>query len=158
VKHFFALAMLCVAAIMASAEAQAQRGWIQAGVLTCRLHPSVGFIVGGHQTMGCVFAPSGPFPRQFYVGALNTVGLDIGVTAGGVLAWTVFAHTAGPPRGALAGDYVGATGDIGLGVGAGANFLVGGSNRSVALQPLSVQGSVSVKIAVGASVLRLRAR
>jgi hypothetical protein len=78
------------------------------------------------------------------------------VTAGGVLAWTVFAPTTGLPAGALVGEYVGASGDIGIGVGAGANVLVGGSARTVALQPLSLEGSISLNIALGVSMLKLR--
>ena len=91
-----------------------------------------------------------------YEGALNTVGIDIGVSAGGVLGWAVFAPSAGPPAGALAGEYVGASGEIGLGLGAGVNVLVGGSGRSFALQPVSLEGSVAVNIVVGASGLQLR--
>jgi len=51
---------------------------------------------------------------------------------------------------ALAGDCNGASGDIGLGVCAGANILIGGSSRAVALQPLSIEGSVAVNVALGA--------
>ena len=95
-------------------------------------------------------------PAQAYEGALNTVGIDVGVTAGGVLGWAVFAPTAGPPAGALAGEYVGATGDVGLGLGAGVNVLVGGSGRSFALQPVSLEGSVAINVTVGLSGLQLR--
>jgi hypothetical protein len=107
--------------------------------------------------MECRFQESGPYPPQSYEGAINTVGLDIGVSAGGVLAWAVFAPTKGTPAGALAGEYVGASGDIGLGLGVGANVLIGGSARTVALQPLSLEGSVAVNIALGISMLKLRA-
>src|SRR5215831_6034835 len=79
-----------------------------------------------------------------------------GISAGGVLAWAVFAPTVGIPAGALAGEYVGASGDIGIGLGAGANVLVGGSARTVALQPVSVEGSVAVNVALGVSGLKLR--
>jgi hypothetical protein len=40
--------------------------------------------------------------------------------------------------------------------GVGANALVGGSNRSVALQPLSVSGQVGLNIAAGVAGLDLR--
>src|SRR6478735_1056721 len=71
-------------------------------------------------------------------------GTNIGITAGGAMAWAVFAPTQGPMRGGLAGTYVGASGAIGVGVGVGANLLFGGTGRSIALQPLSVEGSVGV--------------
>lgn len=152
------LLTICTLAVLAAAPAQtqAQGAWIQAGVLTCKLNPSIGFIIVGHQSMECRFQPAGPNPPQAYEGAINTVGLDFGVTAGGVLAWTVFAPTSGLPAGALAGEYVGASGDIGIGVGAGANVLVGGSSRTVALQPLSVEGSIGLNVALGVSMLKLR--
>ena len=51
----------------------------------------------------------------------------------------MFAPTTGVPAGALAGEYVGVSADVGLGLGAGANVLLGGSNRTIALQPLSLR-------------------
>jgi hypothetical protein len=156
-KRFLIVAALALVALASPARTKAQPTWTQVGVLTCRLNPSIGFVIAGHQSMECNYQPAGPFPPQPYQGALNTVGLDIGVTAGGVLSWTVFAPTTGVPVGALAGEYVGASADVGLGLGAGANVLLGGSGRTIALQPLSVQGSVSVNVALGVSTLKLRA-
>jgi hypothetical protein len=157
VKQICLLATFILALLAGPADAQAPGAWTQVGVLTCRLNPSIGFIIAGHQSMECNYVPSSPNPPQAYQGAINTVGLDLGVTAGGVLAWAVFAPTQGIPAGALAGEYVGASGDIGLGFGAGANVLFGGSGRTVALQPLSVEGSIAVNVALGVSMLKLRA-
>ncbi len=160
-RRYILLVTLVLAALATRADAQAPvpspAGWTQVGVLTCQLNPSIGFIIAGHQSMQCNYAPASAGPPQAYEGAINTVGLDIGVTAGGLLAWTVFAPTQGTPAGALAGEYIGASGDIGLGLGAGANVLVGGSGRTFALQPLSLQGSIAVNIALGVSMLKLRA-
>ena len=125
-------------------------------MLGCTLAPSIGFIVGSRQTMTCRFTPDGPFPPEGYFGTITTIGLDVGITAGGALAWAVFAPTAGPPPGALAGDYVGATGEASAVVGVGANVLFGGSNRTIALQPVSVEGQVGINLAVGVSGLALR--
>jgi hypothetical protein len=136
IKHRSGLVVIAfVAALIAPANAQAPSG-VRAGMLSCELAPSIGLILGSHQSMTCRFSPDGPYPPEIYVGAINTVGLDIGITAGGRLAWAVFAPTAG----ALAGLYVGASGEIGVGVGVGANVLFGGNARSIALQPLSVSG------------------
>ena len=55
-----------------------------------------------------------------------------------------------------AGEYVGASGDLGIGVGAGANVLLGGSGRTFALQPLSLQGSLAFNVVLGVSSLKLR--
>ena len=147
----FALTALTVA----PAVAQSPQAWVQAGVLSCRLNPSIGFVIFGHQSMECRFQPASG-PPQGYEGAINTVGLDLGISNGGRLAWAVFGPAAGIPEGALAGEYVGASGDIGLGIGAGANVLVGGSNRSVALQPVSLEGSIALNVVAGLSQLKLR--
>jgi hypothetical protein len=128
---------------------------VKAGMLTCKLSPTIGFIIGSQQRMSCRYTPDTPRPPETYTGTMDTIGLDIGVTAGGDLAWAVFAPTEGPPPGGLAGVYVGATGDASFGVGAGANVLVGGSARTVSLQPLSVEGQAGVNLALGVSGLTL---
>src|SRR5262245_33423963 len=150
------LAAFAFAVVLAApTQAQNPSGWTQAGMLNCRVNPSIGFIIAGHQSMECRFTQSG-LPPQAYEGALNMVGLNIGISAGGVLGWAVFSPTVGPPPGALAGEYVGASGDIGIGLGVGANVLIGGSGRTIALQPLSLEGSVSLNVALGVSALKLR--
>jgi hypothetical protein len=128
---------------------------VKAGVLTCKLSPSIGFIIGSQQTMACRYTPNAQHPPENYTGTMSTIGLDVGITAGGELAWAVLAPTEGPPPGGLAGEYVGASGDASFGVGAGANVLVGGSARTVSLQPLSVEGQTGVNLAVGVSGLKL---
>ena len=145
---------------MVSAPAGAQPAWTQIGTLSCRVDPNVSFIIVNHQPMQCMYnqAPGAvpQMPSQSYDGALNTVGLAIGVSAGSVLGWAVFAPTSGVPAGALAGEYVGVSADVGLGLGAGANVLLGGSNRTIALQPLSLQGSTALNVVAGVSSLQLR--
>jgi hypothetical protein len=138
------------------AAAQAQQSWTQVGSLACKVNPNIGFIIFGHQPMECRFTPSDQTPPQPYDGAINTVGLDIGISAGSVLGWAVFAPTTGVRAGALAGEYVGVSGDIGVGLGAGANVLMGGSGRTFALQPVSLQGSVALNVVLGVSSLKLR--
>jgi hypothetical protein len=152
----FICTLFGLSAVSTGAQAQTPVSWTQVGVLSCKLNPSIGFIIFGHQSMECRFTQN-RFPPQAYEGALNTVGIDLGVSAGGVLGWAVFAPTAGPPPGAQAGEYVGATGEIGLGLGAGVNVLVGGSGRSFALQPVSLEGSVAINVTLGLSGLQLRA-
>jgi hypothetical protein len=156
------IAILALAAVLSAPHAtQAQQPWTQVGILSCKVKPNVGFIIFGHQPMDCQYKPSAAAADsgipQAYEGAINTVGLDIGVTVGSVLGWAVLAPTKGVPAGALAGEYVGASGDIGIGLGAGANVLLGGSGRTFALQPLSLQGSAAVNVVLGVSALKLRA-
>jgi len=70
------------------------------------------------------------------------------------MVWGVFTGTVAGP-GFLAGDYVGASGEASLGVGVGANLLVGGSNRTVTLQPVSVSGQIGINVAIGVASLHL---
>ncbi len=129
-----------------------------AGTLTCDISAGLGLIVGSSRSMACTYSPSSGRPET-YTGTIRRFGLDLGVTAGAQLVWVVL--TSGDARrpGSLAGDYVGATADASLGLGAGANLLVGGSNRTVSLQPLSVQAQTGVNVAAGVSQLSLaRAR
>jgi hypothetical protein len=154
-KHHLALAALAIVlASPASSQTQSPTG-TNVGALTCRTGPSIGLIFGSRQKMACRFVPNGPYPPEAYVGIMNSIGLDVGITAGGVMAWGVFAPNTGPMRGKLAGTYVGASAGIGVGVGVGANLLFGGTGRSIALQPLSVEGSVGINLSLGVSGLTL---
>ena len=151
------MTLTSIALFCLPSAAQGPQPWAQVGALTCTVNPNIGFILVGHQPMECTFtATLAPAPPQYYDGAINTVGIDVGVSAGSVLAWGVFAPTSGVPQGALAGEYVGASGDLGIGVGAGANVLLGGSGRTFALQPLSLQGSLAFNVVLGVSSLKLR--
>lgn len=145
--------LLLMMALPAQVGAQS---WSQAGMLNCTMAPSVGLILGSQQRMTCRFTPNQPYPPQDYVGVMNNIGIDLGVIAGGALAWAVLSQTIGTPIGSLAGTYVGASGEITAGLGVGANVLVGGSARNVALQPLSVQGTAGINVQLGVSGLELR--
>ena len=154
-KHLIALVLVALAACSSRQQLPSNRREPTSGTLTCKMAPSIGLIFGSRQRMACRFVPNGPNPPEAYVGVMGTIGLDVGITAGGVMAWGVFAPTTGPKRGALAGTYVGASGAIGVGVGVGANLLFGGTGRSIALQPLSVEGSVGINLSLGVSSLTL---
>lgn len=129
---------------------------VKAGLLTCKTGPSVGLIVGSHQHMHCRFDPDNGGPSEAYSGAITRVGLDVGIRAGGVMAWAVYAPTVALPHHALRGRYVGASGDVSLGLGAGGKLLVGGSHHTVSLQPLALTGQVGVNLALGVAGLTLR--
>jgi hypothetical protein len=150
------LVVLALSIPVAPAFAQSGKPWAQVGMLTCKLNPSIGFVIAGHQSMECRYVPNTGNQPQAYQGALNMVGINIGISAGGILNWAVLAPTDGIPAGALAGEYVGASADAGFIVGVGTNVLIGGSNRTLALQPISVEGSVAANVALGVSALKLR--
>jgi hypothetical protein len=147
-------ATLTLVASVAGALAQ-QPNRVQIGVLECRGGASVGFIVGSVTNLGCVLRADGR-PDEPYVATIRKVGLDLGITRETALGWAVFAPVDRFGPGDLSGNYAGAQGSASIGVGAGANVLVGGSANSVALQPLSLQGSTGVNVAVGLEGLELR--
>jgi hypothetical protein len=148
------VAALGAAGFATEASAQARA---KVGTLTCNLAPTIGLIIASKQQLSCRYTPEGPWPAEIYYGNFTTVGLDIGFKGGGRLVWAVFAPTNGFHHGALAGTYVGASADVTIGIGLGANALVGGSHRSFALQPLSLEGNVGLNLAGGISRLRLYA-
>ena len=151
----FAVALLLGLAVM-SGPTQAQRPvWEQAGTLNCDVSAGIGLVIGSRREVNCLFTPSYPAPPEQYVGTITKVGLDLGVTGGGQLVWAVQMSTT-RRRGVLAGSYAGASAEASAIVGLGANALVGGNDRSVALQPLSVQGQVGINIAAGIAEISLQ--
>jgi len=128
---------------------------VQAGTLGCDISAGIGLIIGSQRTVSCTFTSSTPGPVEFYTGTISKFGLDIGATTGGVMTWVVYAPTS-RPAGGLAGNYGGASAEASLVAGLGANVLVGGSSRTVALQPLSVQGQMGINVAAGVAGLHLR--
>jgi Protein of unknown function (DUF992) len=152
------LAGVAVTLLIASftgAQAQAPLNRVQVGVLECRGGASIGFIVGSVTNLGCVLRVEG-VPEDRYVATIRKVGIDIGITEESALAWGVWAPVARLGPGDLSGNYAGAQGSASVGVGAGGNVLVGGSNNSIALQPLSLQGQVGLNVAAGLESLELR--
>ncbi|TKW77611.1 MAG: DUF992 domain-containing protein [Bradyrhizobium icense] len=154
-RRSLVLAGIALALSASVTTASAQQAKVQVGVLECRGGASVGFIVGSVTNLGCVLRAAGQ-PDDFYVATVRKVGLDLGITQESALAWGVFAPVNRLGPGDLSGNYAGAQGSATLGVGVGGNVLVGGSNNSIALQPLSVQGQVGVSIAAGLESLELR--
>jgi hypothetical protein len=128
---------------------------VKAGVLSCDISGGLGLIIASRKEVTCLFTPSGPGPREVYVGAITKFGLDIGATAGGRMEWAVYAPTT-RRIGALAGSYAGAGAQATVGVGAGVNVLVGGSDRTVSLQPISFEGQAGLNVAGGVTELVLR--
>jgi hypothetical protein len=126
----------------------AQAAGLRVGVLTCNVSSGFGFVFGSSRAVNCAFSsPDGP--PQHYVGAINKLGVDIGYLQGGVIVWSVVAPTVNFAPGSLSGSYAGATASATVGFGVGANVLVGGSGNSIALQPVSIEGTTGLNVAAG---------
>jgi hypothetical protein len=145
-----------VAAIpaMVSASAAAEPR-TQVGELRCDVSAGIGLVVGSQRTLNCTFVPSTPGRAEHYTGTLTKLGIDVGVTTGGAMVWHVFAPT-DRHAGALAGSYGGATAEASVGAGAGANVLVGGSDRTTELQPVSLEHETGLNLAAGVAGIDLR--
>jgi len=155
-KGLMLLAATLLGLATVSTSTQAQRPvWEQAGTLNCDVSAGIGLVIGSRREVNCLFTPSYPAPPEQYVGAITKVGLDLGVTGGGQLVWAVQMSTT-RRRGVLAGSYAGASAEASALIGLGANVLVGGNDRSVALQPLSVQGQVGINVAAGIAEISLQ--
>ena len=156
-RRFTLLAGAAIATLTAIVGANAQQPSqrVQVGVLECRGGASVGFIVGSVTHLGCVLRANG-LPEDRYIATIQKVGIDLGITQESALAWGVYAPVERLGPGVLSGNYAGAQGSATLGVGVGGNVLVGGSDNTIALQPLSVQGQVGVSVAAGLESLELR--
>jgi hypothetical protein len=146
------LAVLALMAVAWPAPSMAQgREQTKAGTLACDISGGIGLIVTSKKEVTCMFTPSQPGPREVYTGSISKFGLDLGATAGGEMVWAVYTPIT-RRFGALTGHYGGA----GPEPTAGANILVGGSNRTVTLRPISVQGQAGLNLAVDVAGLELR--
>ena len=149
------IAVTMLVAPFAASHAQQPMQRVQVGILECRGGASIGFIVGSVTHLGCVLRVDG-MPEDRYVATIRKVGVDLGITQESALAWGVYAPVARLGPGDLSGNYAGVDASAAVGVGLGGNALVGGSNNSIALQPLSVQGQVGLSVAAGLESLELR--
>ena len=134
--------------------AQSKPG-VNIGSLTCNVAGGVGFVFGSSKEMSCLFTKANGRTERYY-GTINKYGVDIGFTKEAHMVWLVFAP--GDVAGnALVGQYVGATASATVGVGVGANALIGGSNKQITLQPVSVEGNAGLNVAAGIGDITLRA-
>jgi len=150
----FRLAALGAAVLGAAYALPAQAQGVNLGTLTCNVAGGWGFVFGSSRTIACTYF-GGPGRYEHYVGQINKFGVDIGYTQRAVMVWTVVAPTINMAPGSLAGGYIGGTASVGLGVGVGANALVGGNANSITLQPLSIEGYQGINIAGGVAALTL---
>jgi hypothetical protein len=127
----------------------------QVGVLECRSPGGVGLIVGSVTNFGCVLRVNGR-PDDLYTARITKVGVDIGITGETGLSWAVLAPTNQLRPGDIAGNYAGVDASAAIGIGIGGNAMVGGSNNTFALQPLSIQGQTGLNVAGGVQSMELR--
>ena len=142
-----------MAGILLSSPADAKPG-VKIGSLKCNVAGGIGVIIGSSKKLGCtLYKLNGK--TEHYNGVIRKFGLDIGITGKAKMVWLVFAPAEVTHDG-LRGTYVGASADASVVVGGGANVLVGGFNKSVTLQPVSLQVQTGVNVAAGVTTLELQ--
>ena len=151
VRSAFA-ATLFSAALVATTPARAD---VEVGTLSCRSPGTAGYILVSARAFSCIFTPATGAPVQYYDATIHRFGAQVGVSSDVGLAWVVFAPTPRVGPGALAGRYGGVSAGAAVGVGVGANGLVGGAN-SFALQPISVEGQIGLNVVATVTGLELR--
>jgi hypothetical protein len=152
-KGLAAVASLLLA-VAISSPARGQSLTTKTGLLTCHVARGFGWIVGSSRTAQCQYHPTGGTVEQ-YSGTISKIGIDIGYLAPIVLVWAVIAPSSVPSSGALAGNYFGGTAQAAVGIGAGVNVLLGGFDKSIALQPVSIEGDTGLYLGLGIAALSL---
>jgi Protein of unknown function (DUF992) len=154
-KFHLMIGAAAIGALALATPAAAAEHGVKVGTLTCHVASGWGFVFGSSKDLRCNFRPNG-HQGEHYAGSISKFGVDIGYTEGGELIWGVFAPTSDVRPGSLEGDYAGATASATVGVGLGANVLVGGLDKSIALQPLSVEGNSGLNVAAGIGSISLK--
>ena len=153
--HMLIGAAIAVSGLAFAGAASAAPHGVRVGELTCNVASGWGFIFGSSKDLHCTYHGNGD-RYEHYTGTISKFGADIGYTREGVLVWGVVAPTSDLRKGALSGDYIGASAQATVGLGVGANALTGGFDKSIALQPLSVEGSKGLNVAAGIGSISLK--
>jgi Protein of unknown function (DUF992) len=150
-----AIAAAAAAISLGLAVVPASAAGVKVGVLTCHVSSGWGFVFGSSKDLRCNYRPNSG-EGEHYIGTVKKFGVDLGYTEGGELIWGVFAPTSSLKPGSLQGGYAGATAGASVGVGLGANVLIGGFDKSIALQPVSVEGMKGLNVAAGIGAIDLK--
>ena len=142
-------------ALVASAgAAAAQQPTSEAGFLACRGTTQT-YGIASTKELKCLFRRyDGTVFR--YNATVYLGGIDLGAYQNVAIDWAVFAPTRRVGPADLVGDYGGISAGGAIGLGIGANALIGGSNNTIALNPLSGEAKTGWGIWAGFSRMELR--
>jgi len=158
-KRFSKIALALTGATLLATPVLAadNKAGVKIGTLTCSVEGETNFIVGSNATLSCTYESIDGGKPAYYTGKVSEFGLDIGTTNNATLVWGVVAPSADMEPGALEGEYGGVTAGASLGAGVKANALIGGFDKSIALNPLSVESQTGTNLTLGVSHLSLKA-
>jgi len=151
-------ALLASLLISAPAFAGNSTAGTKVGILTCNTVPDSGVNLIIHSTVDveCTFKSTDNSGVEHYVGETGVgLGINLQYDTARTLVFSVFAADFKSGSHKLAGKYGGAGASASLGAGAGVQVLVGGSNRSISLQPV-IEGSKGAGVSAGLTYLFLQ--
>lgn len=149
------LAIAATFAALGMAASANATGRFELGILDCSIDGGAAYVVASNKGVSCTFKPSNGGPSEIYTGMISKLGIDLGATHQGQLVWSVLAASRDYDSGNLAGNYYGVNAEASVVTGGGANLMLGGFQRSYALQPLSVQAQTGLNLAVAVTSLEL---
>lgn len=128
------------------------------GTLTCKTVPGTRTTLLVHSSVDVsCFYKEGLVEEKYKGESGIALGVDLNIKQNETLLWAVFAPASdvSAKNYALAGKYTGAKASATVGVGVGANVLIGGGKKSFTLQPVSLTGATGVGVAGGLGYLYL---
>lgn len=159
IKIFTSLLASIVLVCLPFTVANADDAKGEIGVVTCKYIPGskVNLLIHSSASFNCVFDHGGV--QEAYNGEAGIgLGLDLQWTDQSTMAYTVMASTGQSIdwSTALNGTYTGGKASAAFGVQLGAAALIGGSNDSIALVPLALEGGTGLGAAAGIGYLSLQ--
>lgn len=155
---YVSAAVFSAAIAMVPAQAGAEAEGVRTGTLACKkVGEKVNFLIHSRVPLACTFS-NGNGTEEYRGESGIAFGLDLQWEQAKEMVFVIIAPTSDYRIGsyALEGTYVGAKGSAAIGVGLGANVLIGGGDKSFSLQPVSVEGSTGFGAAAGAGYLSLK--
>lgn len=129
---------------------------VKLGKLTCRLTDVENDIVYTDEKFACSFEPE-EGKVESYIGQIKQVGVDLSVVKNYTLVWYVVTGSLNTYKpGDMAGTYVGASAEVSAGEGAGADWLTGGFNQEINLQPWAVGSDSGDGVSLGIEEFELK--
>ena len=139
------------------AQANAEAG-VRVGTLACKTTgQKISFLIHSRAPLTCTFT-NGDGTEKYQGETGIALGLDMQWEEAKELVFVIIAPTSDYPIGSyvLEGTYIGAKVSAAVGVGMGANVLIGGGEKSFSLQPVSLEGSTGFGAAAGVGYLSLK--
>lgn len=128
---------------------------VKIGELTCKVSSEDDKLLQNSIVLACSYVDVGGNNAGLYDGTIERAGIDLGTIQSEQFTWVV--STLGDPADAkIAGTYFGATAGASAGAGAAGNYLTGGFDGKISLQPLSAETKSGFGVSLAGQKLVLK--